>query len=219
LEGTITKIVDDKVNYKSDLFVHSDNKQLLYTVTKTSKVTTDTSGVKEGEDLPDFEVVIDPTGTEPQLFSYDSAAATPAVKALTTSLENKTFSTMLSNGSVVYLSTDTVTEDALPTIKVIDKDLRMTTIILANVDLISMEAIGDKLIAHGFVVEEGEEDTQYIYEIDPIKGSAKKLAKLPLEISDIVLGAAKDQVLAKDENGRLAVWKNNQWFFLTKSSI
>lgn len=219
LEGTITKIVDDKVNYKSDLFVHSDNKQLLYTVTKTSKVTTDTSGVKEGEDLPDFEVVIDPTGTEPQLFSYDSAAATPAVKALTTSLENKTFSTMLSNGSVVYLSTDTVTEGALPTIKVIDKDLRMTTIILANVDLISMEAIGDKLIAHGFVIEEGEEDTQYIYEIDPIKGSAKKLAKLPLEISDIVLGAAKDQVLAKDENGRLAVWKNNQWFFLTKSSI
>jgi hypothetical protein len=214
LEGVITKLVDDKVNYKSDLYVMPNNTAFLYTVSKTSKVVTDTSGVKEGEDLPDFDVNIDPTGTEPQLFSFDSTVQGATPKALTTAFDDKAYSAMLSNGSVAYLSTVGEEEESVTNIKVINSKLELSTIILADVELFSLKVLNDKLYAFGYT----SEDTQFLYEIDPVKGSAKKLAEAPLEVTNVMVGPSLNQVLAEDVDGKLYAWNNNNkaWSIITK---
>jgi hypothetical protein len=219
LDGVISKIVDDKVDYKSDLFVHSNNSEFLYSVSKTGKTSADTSGVTEGEELPDFEVIIDQTGTEPQLYTFDAKVEGATPKLLTSSTDNKTFATLLSNGTVAYLSTETVaeetdteSEESVTNLRLIDKNGKETIIILADAELLSMKLVNDRLIALGYT----SDDEQFIYEINPLRGSAKKLASVPLEIVDITIGAANDQVIAADENGKLAIWKNNSWMNLTK---
>lgn len=212
LEGLISKIVDDKVDYKSDLVIHSNNTQFLYSVTKTGKTTADTTGVIENEELPDFDVNIDLKGTEPQLYTFDSTVENATPKLLTSTTDNKTYSTLLANGTVAYLSTETETEEPVTNLKLIDKDSKLTTIILANTELTSIKLVNNKLLALGYTTD----DEQFIFEIDPIRGSAKKLADLPLEITAIHPGMSNEQVLAEDEDGKLAVWKDEKWVILTR---
>jgi hypothetical protein len=219
-DGVITKLVDDKVDYKSDLFVLS-NTTLLYTVTKQSKVTQDTSGIKDGEDLPDFDVTIDPAGTEPTLFKVDLTAEVRTPAAITTTLENKTNTGLLANGTAVYLSTDFNDENAVPILRTIDSKLAGTNHILFNVELISSQVVADnKLIVLGIVKEEDKEgnvvEKQFVFEVEPQKGKAKTIAEAPLEISTVKADLAKNSLVAQDVDGKTYIWKNEKWFLLAR---
>ena len=219
-DGVIKKLVDDKVDYKSDLFVLS-NSTLLYTVTKQSKVTQDTTGIKDGEELPDFDVTIDPAGTEPTLYKVDLTAEVKTPVVITTTLENKTHTGLLANGTAVYFSTDFNDENAVPILRTVDSKLAATNHILFNVELISGQVVTDnKLIVLGIVTEQNKEgeviEKQFVFEVDPLKGKAKTIAETPLEISTVKAGLPKNALVSQDVDGKTYVWKNDNWFLLAR---
>ena len=58
-------MLDDKVDYKSNLSVSADGRIFIYTVIKPGAVTADGSKPVDSDD-----VAIDMTGTEPQVYSF-----------------------------------------------------------------------------------------------------------------------------------------------------
>jgi hypothetical protein len=204
LAGKITRVVDDKVIYKSDLQVSLDGKQFLYAVTKQSKVTVDST-----KPLEEDAVVIDDAGTEPQLFTFNTTVKDAKAVAQTTTIDNKTFPSLLADGTVAYVSTDMVKEDAISGLKLIGKDLKVSDLSKAGVDILSSTLLNGKLIALGYTAKD---DKQFIYEIDPANGAVVALAETPTDVTGLLLGASKSEVLVEFSSGQLAVWKNNKWF-------
>ena len=60
-DGTLTKVLEDKVDYKANLSVSTDGTKFYYTVTKPGAVT-----APDGKPVDADDVAIDTTGTEPQ---------------------------------------------------------------------------------------------------------------------------------------------------------
>jgi len=216
LEGKITKYAADSIDYKSDLFILS-NTTLLYTVTKTAKGSS-TPSLTDGQEIPDFDVTIDPAGTEPTLYKVDLTSEVKTPVKITTTFENKTYSALLPNGNVVYLGTDLSDENAVPILKTIDNSLVTTNNLLFNVEPISFKVIGDKLISFGVFLDEDEQGEtiikQYIYELDPIKGKAKTITEVSEDISNVIIGNGSNQILGQDLDGKTYVLKKNGFFLL-----
>ena len=62
-DGSITKIVEDKVDYKENLSVSNDGKKFVYTVTTLGTVTSDTTNIDEDN------VSIDYSSNQTQIYS------------------------------------------------------------------------------------------------------------------------------------------------------
>jgi len=109
--GEVTKIVDDKVKYKSDLRLSADGTKLMYIAAKEAKANYTDESKTEID-------TIDTTGTEPQLYVVDLTSQQKTPTAVTTDTNNKTFS-FFAGDAIVYLSANPDDENELPALKAI----------------------------------------------------------------------------------------------------
>ncbi len=86
-------VLADKVAYKSDLYLSSNGKRLIYTVTNAG--TTDAA-----------TLAVSAKGTEPQIYRLDLTQKDAKPLKMTSSLDNKSYSFLTDSGAVIYLSTD-----------------------------------------------------------------------------------------------------------------
>ncbi|AZN42439.1 stalk domain-containing protein [Paenibacillus albus] len=99
-DGAISKVLDDKVDYKSSLSVSADGKKFFYVVTKPGTVTADATKPVDADD-----VAIDTKGTEPQVFSFDAAVTDGKPVQVTSQTDDKIFIGSSTDGSKgVYIS-------------------------------------------------------------------------------------------------------------------
>ncbi|QJC52442.1 hypothetical protein HGI30_13305 [Paenibacillus albicereus] len=95
-DGKVSKVLDDKVEYKGDLSVNGSG--LTYSVVKTGKVTADAN-----KDVSLDDVAIDMAGTSPQLFDLALGSADAKPAALTKGDEDKLFIQRSASGTVYYV--------------------------------------------------------------------------------------------------------------------
>ncbi|WP_027415180.1 hypothetical protein [Aneurinibacillus terranovensis] len=170
-DGKVTKVVDDQMDFKTDLHLSADGKTLLYTVDKSGKV----DAAAPAEDDPKMleqQVKVDTTGTESQLFSFDLTQKGAKAVQVTKDKENKVHANFLPDGSILYLSVDSTKESNNTAVKLISQDGKTSKDIIADMDIIQPLVTNDgKLI---LLVNTGTGKAVYTVE----NGTKKKLADL-----------------------------------------
>jgi TolB protein len=197
----ITKIVDDKVDYKANLSVSADGNTFTYTVTKPGAVVADSSKPVDSDD-----VAIDMKGTEPQIFLYKVDPSVKDNKAvqLTTSADDKVFiraSADASSVSFVSISSD---DAAKSTLVSVSKDKTLKTVF-------NDKDVYDAVLSGGkwYLLTEGNGANNFVYEIDPATGAAKQLYTLDETVSEIVVQAGAPFAVIND--GRVFLDINGHW--------
>ena len=204
-DGSIKKLVDDKINYKTDLRLSMDGKKLLYVVGKEGK-----TNLTEGED-PEVDS-IDLTDTEEQIYVINLEDAEPKAVSVTTTKDNKVFPAFLGNGNIVYVSSDPES-DKLPEVKVINGDVVST--IIPNKDITSL-----------FVTSKGElmilvseSNGSVIYEWNTSTKQLKNIAQTKLELTSFSVSNDGTSIVATTpgtQGEKLVLFKNGVMEVLTK---
>ncbi len=199
-EEKTSVILDDKVDYKSNLGVSADGKTFTYAVTKPGAVVADASKPVEDDD-----VAIDMKGTEPQAFAYTVDPSIKDNKAvqLTSTTDNKVFfQAAADGGSVRFVSVGT--DDAsISKLVSVAKDKTLKTL-FDKADVYDATPSGGSII----LLTAGQGDNQAIYEVDPATGSSKLLYNVSGTVSEVV---AKDGQIAIVDNGRVFVNVGGHW--------
>ncbi len=197
----ITKILDDKVDYKANLEVSADGKTFTYTVTKPGSVVADGSKPVEADD-----VAIDMKGMEPQIYQFTVDPTVKENKAvqLTASADDKVFVHAAADASsVVYVS---VSGDAAAksTLVQVGKD-KKTAPLYNEQDVYQAEYSGGKW----YLLTEGDGTNPFVYEVDPAAGSAKQLHTLSEDVSEIFVKEGAPLAVIRD--GRVFLDQNGHW--------
>lgn len=206
-DGSITKIFEDKLIYKTDLRLSMDGKKILYVVGKEGS-----TSLTEGEN-PEVDK-IDLTGTEQQVYAINLDDVERKAVPVTTSNDNKVFLNFLANGSIVYVSAD-AESDKLPDVKIINPENAVST-------LISSKDIKDL-----FVTTKGElmilvkESNGYsvIYEWDVVTKKLKNIAQTKLELTSFSVSNDGKSIVATTPGTigeKLVKFKNGLMETLTK---
>ncbi|MFC4779223.1 hypothetical protein ACFO9Q_20720 [Paenibacillus sp. GCM10023252] len=203
-DGTVSKVLEDKVDYKANLRVSADGKKFFYNVFKQPKVTAD--GTKDVE-LDD--VAIDATGTEPQVYSYDASNATNKPVQLTTESEDKVFLELLADGSKAFFVSLSNNEESTGRLLSVDSSKQITTV-FKDRDVYQLVNNGTKL----YLLTAGVGATSNIYEVDPATGQSKLLRVVKDTVSEIVVSKEGSIVVVQD--GVLRVLVEGKWLNLTK---
>jgi|GEM_PF-690754 len=193
--GTISKIVEDKVDYKSSLSVSPDGKKFTYLVTTPPKATADSA------DLDKDAVAIDASGEQVQVNLYDTSAEKPAAVALTSAKDDKLFVVSPDGSTVYYVSV--ADENAKAAVVSVDKDKKSATI-FADGDVEELVLSGGKL----YVLTSVSDTESAIYEVDPASGAKKLLYKVPADASGLAVDGS--QIVIALEDG-LYVNANASW--------
>ncbi|MFC5405430.1 stalk domain-containing protein [Cohnella soli] len=200
-DGKITKILEDKVDYKSNLDVSTDGKTFTYAVTKPGAVVADANKPVEDDD-----VAIDMKGTEPQLFQFVVDPAVKDAKAvqLTTSTDDKVFIHAAADGSsVTYVS---ASDDANVKSKLLQvgKDKTVKT-------LFDAKDVYQATLSNGkwYLLTEGDGSSQSVYEVNAATGSANVIGTVSEGVTEIV--AKSGAPLAVINDGILSVNVNGLW--------
>ncbi len=200
-DGTISKVLDDKVDYKSNLSVSADGKSFIYTVIKPGAVTADGSKPVDSDD-----VTIDMTGTEPQLYSFDSSVKDGKPAKLTKTADDKIFvGTNVDASKAVYVSV----EDNKPSALISAAKDSTVTKLIDDKDVLQAVIAGDVVYA---LVDGASEES--IYEINLTSGAKKLVANVPADVSEVI--AAPGGLLAIVQDGKVLVSHNGAWKKVTK---
>jgi WD40 repeat protein len=210
-DGSITKILDDKVEYKSDLVISVDGSKVLYTAAKqaVTKYTDDANS--------DVETIVT-EGTEPQIYSVDATVQGSKPVAISSSKENKFFTTLLPNGNVLYLSVDVEDEEKLPELKMIQSEGQVTSTLVSamQIESVSMTKKGNVYL---LVTEEDESSSIYKLDVSTKKLERKLNTQEAVTGFDISLDEKQMVVMVSTENGeKLTVLKNGSLEALTKTN-
>lgn len=197
-DGTITSVVDDKVDYKENLSVSADGKKFVYTVTTLGTVTTT---APDGSD-----VAIDYSGNLAQIFSYDTTAAKPAAVKLTTGADDKVFVQTVDGLKAYYVSVPS--EDANAVVKSVDSNGQ-------SADVYADSDVDQVVLSNGtlYVLAAQDDTNSVIYSIDPATGAKTKLYTVSADVSSIAVSGTQiaivkgDQVLVKSGSSWRAVTK------------
>ncbi|MFC5649123.1 stalk domain-containing protein [Paenibacillus solisilvae] len=201
-DGTITKVLDDKVDYKSNLSVSADGKSFIYTVIKPGAVTADASKPVDSDD-----VAIDMTGTEPHFYSYDSSVKDGKPVKLTATADDKIYVGATADaGKAIYVSV----EDSRPSSLIAVAKDKTVTKLIDDKDVLQAVVAGD--IAFALVDGASEEE---IYEVNLTSGAKKLVANVPADVTEII--AAPGTPLAIVQNGQVLVNHDGTWKKVTKS--
>jgi Tol biopolymer transport system component len=200
-DGSIAKVLEDKVDYKSNLNVSADGKQFIYTVIKPGAVTADASKPVDQDD-----VAIDMTGTEPQVYRYDSSVKDAKPEKLTATADDKVFVGAAADGSkAFYVSI----EDNKPSSLVSVAKDKTTAKLVDDKDVLQAVIAGSKL----YVLADGGSN-QLVYEIDVNTGEKKELYTVPNSVSEII--AAPGTPVAVVIDGQISVDQNGKWKKITQ---
>ena len=198
--GTITKLLDDKVDYKANLSVSPDGTKFIYTVTTLGKVTSDATNVDEDN------VSIDFSANQQQIFSFDSTVAEGKPVQLTTSTDDKLFVASDDGVKAYYVSVPS--EDQPAKALVVGQDQKTSTV-YGDSDVIETVLAGGKL----YVLASLNDANNGIYEIDLASGSKKQLYTVSADVSAI---AASGSQVAIVKNDQLFVNDGGVWKPITK---
>ncbi|OIK16351.1 hypothetical protein BIV60_04885 [Bacillus sp. MUM 116] len=206
-DGSITSVYSDSLNAKSDLKISQDGKKLIYTVGKEGTT------VYTDDDKTDVSD-IDLTGTESQLYVVNLSNAEVQATALTSTPDNKLFSTFMKNGNIIYTSY-TTDDDTLPVLNMINSQ-NIITPLVTNKDILSTV-----VTVQGKVLFIAEEDNGYrsIYEVNPNTRKLTRIVQTKLNIS--ALSVSPDGIsiavsVSGDHGDRTMILKNGQFEILTK---
>ncbi|MED3561616.1 stalk domain-containing protein [Bacillus xiapuensis] len=206
-DGSITSVYSDSLNAKSDLKISQDGKKLIYTVGKEGTT------VYTDDDKTDVSD-IDLTGTESQLYVVNLSNAEVQATALTSTPDNKLFSTFMKNGNIIYTSY-TTDDDTLPVLNMINSQ-NIITPLVTNKDILSTV-----VTVQGKVLFIAEEDNGYrsIYEVNPNTRKLTRIVQTKLNISALSVSPDGKSIavsVSGDHGDRTMILKNGQFEILTK---
>ncbi|MFB8374925.1 stalk domain-containing protein [Paenibacillus taichungensis] len=199
-DGAITKVVEDKVDYKENLNVSADGKKFIYTVTTLGTVTSDTTNVDEDN------VSIDFSSNQQQIFSYNTGDSKPEAVKLTTSTDDKVFVWSVDGQKAYYVSVPS--EDGKASLLSVDSSQKSTPV-YAEYDVEQAILSGGTL----YVLAAQDDSNSVILSIDPVTGKQTKLYTVSSDVSSIAVAGAQISVV---ENGRVLVQADGSWRAVTK---
>ncbi|KAA8782941.1 hypothetical protein EC604_03655 [Paenibacillus amylolyticus] len=199
-DGSIKKLVEDKVDYKENLNVSLSGKRFIYTVTTLGKVTADSTNVDEDN------VDIDFSANQQQLFSYNNGSDKPAALKLTTSTDDKVFIYSADGQKAYYVSVPS--EDGNAALMSVDASQKPVTVYNEH-DVEQAVLSGGNL----YLLAAQDDKNSVILSIDTLTGQQSKLYTVSSDVSSIVV---KGSQLAVVENGRVLVQADGSWKAVTK---
>ncbi|WP_260984636.1 stalk domain-containing protein [Paenibacillus xylanexedens] len=199
-DGTIKKLVEDKVDYKENLNVSLSGKRFVYTVTTLGKVTADSTNVDADN------VDIDFSANQQQLFSYNNGSDKPSAVKLTTSTDDKVFIYSADGQKAYYVSVPS--EDGNASLMSVDASQKPITVYNEH-DVEQAVLSGGTL----YVLAAQDDKNSVILSIDTVTGQQSKLYTVSSDVSSIVV---KGSQIAVVENGRVLVQADGSWKAVTK---
>ena len=199
-DGSITKLVEDKVDYKENLNVSTSGKRFIYSVTTLGKVTADSTNVDEDN------VEIDFSAKQQQLFSYNHDSEKKEAVQLTTGTDDKVFIYSADGQKAYYVSVPS--EDGNASLMSVDASQKPVTIYNEH-DVEQAILSGSTL----YVLAAQDDKNSVILSIDTVTGQQSKLYTVSSDVSSIVV---KGSQIAVVENGQVLVQADGSWRAVTK---
>ncbi|MBO7744270.1 hypothetical protein I8J29_08700 [Paenibacillus sp. MWE-103] len=193
-DGTIAKVLDDKVDYKANLSVSKDGTKFYYTVTKPGAVTAPDKPVDQDD------VAIDTTGTEPQVYFFDASVKDAAPVKLTTSTDDKIFVGAAEDGSKAFFVS--ITDGQPSSLVSVAKDKTVAKVI-GDKDVLAATIAGDTIYA---LTDAGDKTT--LSSVDA-SGTVKAIGNLEGNVTEVVAAP----------NGSVAVIVDDQTFVVQDGSL
>ncbi|CAM4455827.1 sugar lactone lactonase YvrE [Paenibacillus endophyticus] len=203
-DGKVSKVLEDKVDYKANLEVSADGTQFAFYVFKQPKVTADSN-----QDVELDDVAIDATGTEPQIYFYNAKAADNKPAQLTKDTTDKVFLQLSADGSKVSYVSVSNDEASLGQLVTIDNTGKASTPAFADKDVYQLVQGGSKL----YLLTADGSSTNAIYEIDSETGASKLVQTVSDSTSELIVSGSANFAALID--GQLAVWTNGNWKNIT----
>ncbi|WP_376717982.1 hypothetical protein [Paenibacillus forsythiae] len=193
--GTVTELLADKVENKSELRVSADGKKAVYIINITGTA-------KNDADSTEDSLTVDYSKAGEQLYQLDLSVKDAKPAALTTSGDNKLYPEILADGTVVYLSADPDGK-APNTLKTLKPGGTFAEIPL-DIEVVWAQEGAGGLIASGTA----SDGTARIYAVTTA-GASKELFRTNRGISEIAvsgdgakLGVISDGKVLEIENGK-----------------
>ncbi|TYA11008.1 hypothetical protein FRY98_24920 [Paenibacillus faecis] len=201
-EAKVTEVLADKVENKSEVQVSADGKKLVYFVTATGKAETDKEGT-EGS------LTIDYSKAGTQAFSLEKLGNKEAKPVqLTKDQDNKLYLSILPDGSASYISADPEGQLQNSVLKLISPDGTKISNLVADVDVVSSEVIGGKLM---ILAEDA--NGCHLFEVAPA-GAKTELFGTKAAVSEWAVAA--DGTIAVIADGKVILVKDGKTTELTK---
>ncbi|MDO7906318.1 stalk domain-containing protein [Paenibacillus sp. JX-17] len=202
-DGKVTKVLDDKVDYKENLSVSADGKKFAYTVVKTGTVTADSSKPVDQDD-----VSINLDGTEPQIFMFDASVKDAKPQALTTGKDDKVYVTLSPDGKSVYYVS--VQDDKPAKLVAVGADGKSADV-YADQDVLEAVLSQGKMV----LLTAGAAGQTQVQELDLASGSKRLLGAGADSLSEVTVGSSNN--IAAVNNGVVQVYAGGQWKSLTRT--
>lgn len=203
-DGSVSKVLEDKVDYKANLKVSADGTKFAYTVFKQPKVTADSA-----VDVDLDDVAIDATGTEPQAYFYNAAAGDNKPVQLTTGTDDKAFLQLSADGSKAYYVSLSADDTSVGSLVSIDTASAASSTVFKDQDVYQLEQSGSKLY---LLTASGANNA--IYEVDHASGKATRIHTVSDGVSELLV-SANGQIAALS-SGQLAVAVNGKFTTITR---
>ncbi|WP_138754631.1 stalk domain-containing protein [Paenibacillus sinopodophylli] len=203
-DGKVSKVLEDKIDYKANLEVSADGTQVAFYVFKQPKVTADSS-----KDVELDDVAIDATGTEPQIYYYNTAAADNKSIQLTKDSADKVFLQLSADGSKISYVSVGADDASVGQLVSIDNTGQTSTPAFADKDVYQLVQGGSKL----YLLTADGNSTNAIYEIDSATGTSKLVQTVSDSTSELIVSSNANFAALID--GQLAVWTNGSWKNIT----
>lgn len=215
-DGKVNKLVEDKVDYKSDLRVSGDGTKFYYLVTKGGKLTADSVKENDEKSVEEAKVELDLSGTEPQLYLFDTKAAEPKAVQLTSSKENKISLHLLADGRVAYVGADPEQPNQAPALKVVSADGKETKNLVADANVLEAALAVDGRL---FILAADASGKKAIYEVDTASGKRKKTADVAANTAQFFISADGKQIavaVSTEQGDKFAVLNGSTFEEVTK---
>ncbi|ANA80482.1 hypothetical protein C7121_04420 [Paenibacillus glucanolyticus] len=199
-DGSIAKLVEDKVDYKENLSVSADGKKFIYTVTTLGTVTSDTTNIDEDN------VSIDFSSNQQQIFSFNIDGSKPEAVKLTTTSDDKVFVLSTDGLKAYYVSVPSTDDQA--TLLSVDASQKAANV-FADYDVEQAILSGGVL----YVLAAQDDSNSVIYSIDTATGKQTKLYTVSADVSAITVAGSQIAII---ENGRVLVNAGDSWRAVTK---
>ncbi|SFE15536.1 hypothetical protein SAMN05216378_2521 [Paenibacillus catalpae] len=200
-DGAVTKVLEDKVDYKANLTVSADGTKVAYLLIKQPVVTGDSTDVDKDD------VNIDPTGTETQAYFYDSAKSDNKPVQLTKDTSDKAFLELSADGSKAYFVS--INDDAVGSVASVDTATLAAASVYSAEDVYQLNQAEGKLI---LLTAKGEANS--ISALDPATGTASKLYGVSDNVTELIVSGKGD--IAAISSGQLAVPVNGKFTTITR---
>ncbi|MFC7679041.1 stalk domain-containing protein [Paenibacillus sp. GCM10028914] len=199
-DGVMTKIVEDKVDYKENLSVSPDGKKFIYTVTTLGTVTSDATNVDEDN------VSIDFSSNQTQINAFNIENSTPKASALTSTTDDKVFVVSNDGLKAYYVSVPSAEDKA--TLMSVDSSSQMVKIFTDH-DV-------EQVVLHQntlYVLAALDDTSSVIYAIDTLTGKQTKLYTVSSDVSSIVVNGSQIAIVKNDQ---VFVSAGDSWKSVTK---